>query len=280
MKATGNNARLTVLVENTARDDTLSAEHGLAFWLELGPQRVLFDTGQSDMLCENADRLGIDLAATDAIVLSHGHYDHTGGLAAVLAKTGRVKAFAHPAALEAKYARNTDGTGRDIGMPARCKDALQETADIILTEQPTQVADGLYLTGTVPRHTDFEDTGGPFFKDPQCRRPDALPDDQAAFLDTPRGLLVLLGCAHAGIVNTLRYISALQPKRPIHTLIGGTHLVGAGRNRMDKTVAALRKMQIQRLMPLHCTGAPAAARLGKAFLGRVSSCPVGTVIEL
>jgi len=271
-----------VLVENTARGHGLLAEHGLAFWIELGSRRILFDTGRSDILRHNADRLEIDLGSADAVVISHGHYDHTGGLATVLdcSDNQPCPVFIHPDALATKYARNSDGTSRSIGMPEKSQSALVHESRIHATSCPTEIGDGLSVTGPVPRLTDFEDTGGPFFKDEKCHEPDELMDDQAVFLETPDGIAVILGCAHAGIVNTLLYIKELLPGRRIHTVIGGTHLVSAGARRMRKTVEALREFQTQRLLPLHCTGFAAAARLWKEFPGRVSICPVGTRLEL
>ena len=275
-----NKLNLTVLVENTAQGHGLLAEHGLAFWLGLGSRRILFDTGQTGIVCLNANRLGIDLGSTSAIVLSHGHYDHTGGLVQVLKHTGRTQVFAHPEVLTDKFARNADGTSRNIGMSAQTRTALKQTAVVTPTETPTEIGDGMFATGPVPRLSDFEDTGGPFFKDADCRQPDDLIDDQAVFVETPDGIVVILGCAHAGIINTLRYIRKLLPERLIHTVIGGTHLVTADAKRLDRTVDALRDFEIQRLVPLHCTGFPAAARLWNKFPGRVSTCPVGATLEL
>jgi len=275
---------ITVLVEHTAQGHSLLAEHGLSFWVEIGPRRILFDAGQTDIVSHNARMLDIDLSSMDAMVLSHGHYDHTGGLAAIArSKTGRergVIAYAHPRAMEEKYARNADGTGRYIGMAADSRNALHTPFELRKTEAPIEIGEGLTVTGPIPRVTDFEDTGGPFFKDPECRHPDDLADDQAAFLETSAGTIVILGCAHAGIVNTLSYVTQLVPDRPIHTVIGGTHLVSADEKRMNKTVEALRAIDIQRLFPLHCTGFQAAARLWKEFPDRVRACPVGTKVEL
>jgi 7,8-dihydropterin-6-yl-methyl-4-(beta-D-ribofuranosyl)aminobenzene 5'-phosphate synthase len=271
--------RLTVLTENTAQGRGLLSEHGLSFWIDLGSRHILFDAGQTDILCRNAGLLGIDLALTNAIILSHGHYDHTGGLSAVLKDTGEIRVFAHPQALAGKYARNPDGTARDIGILAHNKAALRETAVMVPTESPVEIGDGLVVTGPIPRETDFEDPGGPFFKDEMCRQPDDIIDDQAVFLDTPSGVVVILGCAHAGIVNTLRYVRELVFNRPIHTVIGGTHLVTANEARINKTVEALREFDVKRLLPLHCTGFAPAARLWKEFPGHVSLCPVGTRLE-
>lgn len=278
-------ATVTVLVENTAQGHGLLGEHGLAFWIDIGSHGILFDAGQTDIVSHNARLLDVDLSSMNAIVLSHGHYDHTGGLAALpRSKTWREKAavpaYVHPDALEEKYARDADGTGRYIGMVAESRKTLVESFEIVSTEKPTEIAEGLTVTGPIPRVTDFENTGGPFFRDPECDQPDELTDDQAVFLETSAGTVVLLGCAHAGIVNTLRYIMQLVPDRPIHTVIGGTHLVAAGTTRMNRTVEALRAFHIQRLFPLHCTGFQAAARLWKNFPNRVQACPVGTRVEL
>lgn len=267
---------LTVLVENTARRRGLLAEHGLAFWLETADARILFDAGQTNVLSHNAEALGIDLASTDAIVLSHGHYDHSGGLGSVLARAPAIPLFAHPAALDEKYGRNADGGGRYLGIPADLRHQLAGDSRFVPVEEPSEVAEGCWVTGPIPRRTAFEDTGGAFFTDPECRQTDELIDDQAAFLKTPQGLIVILGCAHAGIINTLNTITQLVPELPIRSVIGGTHLAGASEQRMSQTVKALRDLGSPRLFPLHCTGFQAAARLWQEFPGRVESCPVGT----
>ncbi|MFW5894223.1 MAG: MBL fold metallo-hydrolase [Verrucomicrobiota bacterium] len=245
----------------------------------------MFDAGQTHVFMHNAKLLGIDLTAMDAMILSHGHYDHTGGLAGLPRSRdwqGKVDvpAYAHPLALESKYARNPDGTGRYIGMAPESGRTLDECFEMQNTEAPAEVGEGLMVTGQVPRVTDFEDPGGPFYTDPECRQPDDLLDDQAAFFETSAGTVVILGCAHAGIVNTLRYIMQLVPNRPIHTVIGGTHLVNANETRMSNTVEVLREIGVQRLFPLHCTGFQAAARLWNELPERVQASPVGTRIEL
>ncbi len=274
-------AQLTVLVNNTVQRHSLLAEHGLSFWMKLDSTCILFDAGQTNVIRRNAELLGIELDSADMIVLSHGHYDHTGGLDAVLQTNAKqIRVFAHPEAFADKYSCASHGAVRDIGIPVQSRQALRKTADIIPTESPVEIAKGLFVTGPVPRISDYEDVGGPFFKDKECRQRDDLVDDQAIFFDAPAGIVVILGCAHAGIVNTLHYVMQLIPGRPIHTVIGGTHLVNADESRMDRTVAALREFDITRLMPIHCTGFAAAARLWNEFPGRVSITPVGTEVEL
>jgi len=271
---------LTVLVENTARKCGLLAEHGLSFLIESGQNKVLFDTGQGLALRHNVEQLKVALKPIDAVVLSHGHYDHTGGLTFVLNAMNRPRLYAHPKAFQLKYSRDRDGTAREVGMSAGNKITAHELAEVIPVEGKTEIANGLFLTGPIPRTTNFEDTGGPFFKDPTCTTPDDLPDDQALFTETPNGTVVILGCAHSGVINTLRHIQAHTANRPIHTVIGGMHLLHANQNRMDQTVAELRRLNIQQLYPCHCTGFAATARLWNEFPGKCETCPVGTRIKL
>jgi 7,8-dihydropterin-6-yl-methyl-4-(beta-D-ribofuranosyl)aminobenzene 5'-phosphate synthase len=271
--------KITVLTENTAGGRGLLAEHGLSFWIEFGTRRILFDTGQSRLMLANARRLGVDLASTDAIVLSHGHHDHTGGLAQVLRISPQARVHAHPAALRGKFKRDSNGVVRDIGMPAAAKRRLRSHAKIVLNERPTQPYPGFFLTGPPPRKAAFETVIGNFLADRHGTKPDLIPDDQSAYIETPKGTVVILGCAHAGVINTLRHVRTLTNQRPIRMVIGGMHLGEASPERMAQTVAAFRELDIPRLHPCHCTGFAAAARLWSEFPGRVQTCPVGTVIE-
>ena len=165
-------------------------------------------------------------------------------------------------------------------MPYLSQEAIRASRNqLIATDQPTAVSDGLTVTGPVPRLTDFEDTGGPFFLDEACTRPDPLEDDQSVFFDTTGGTAVLLGCAHSGVINTLRYIHQLTDNRPIHAVVGGMHLIGASPQRIERTIEELQRMGVGRLAPAHCTGMPATVALWNAFPGRCQPCPVGTRFE-
>ncbi|QHI69456.1 MBL fold metallo-hydrolase [Tichowtungia aerotolerans] len=275
-----NNLRITVLAENTAGKLGILAEHGLAFLIETGGEKILFDTGQGFVLKHNLEKLGLSLADVKTVVLSHGHYDHTGGLHTALAMMEHPKVYAHPAVIESKFVCYRQMESRSVAMPEADRNALLQQADWVRTEAPVELPGGLRLTGPVPRTTDFENTGGPFFCNVAGTEPDTLPDDQAAFVESENGTTVILGCAHSGVINTLQYIRSLTENRPIHTVIGGMHLHSASANRMNKTIKALRKLKIRCIFPCHCTGFDAAAQLWREFPGKVRPCPAGTVITL
>ena len=267
---------LTILVENTARGTGVLGEHGLAYWLDTGTHKVLFDTGPGVALFHNALRLGIHLSSTDAIVLSHGHADHTGGLEAVLSMAPRAQLFLHPAATHAKFIASTAGKGRHISTAFMEKESFRtQGRRVDARREPCEVVPGVWMTGEIPRTNTFEDTGGPFFLDEALQHPDPLLDDQSLYIKTNAGLLVILGCAHSGVVNTLRHIQKLSGETRIHTIVGGLHLESASPERMDETVAALKAFAPERLGFCHCTGFAATARLWNEFPGRCFQAHAG-----
>jgi 7,8-dihydropterin-6-yl-methyl-4-(beta-D-ribofuranosyl)aminobenzene 5'-phosphate synthase len=268
---------ITTLVENKTSIPGLSAEHGLSFWIEYGDRHVLFDTGQSDLLVHNAKALNVDLARADAIVLSHGHYDHTGGLSTVLGIAPKALLYLHPAAIEPKFSRSSPRSC-PIGMPDSAKKAVR-SRQVIWTESPTQVFDGIGLTGQVPRTDSFEDTGGHFFLDEGCWQPDPLLDDQALFIESSKGLVIVLGCAHAGVVNTLQWISNIKPGKNFYAVMGGMHLINADPERIERTITTFREYGLQEIGPAHCTGGNAVERIRSAFPERCFDCSVGTRVR-
>jgi 7,8-dihydropterin-6-yl-methyl-4-(beta-D-ribofuranosyl)aminobenzene 5'-phosphate synthase len=271
---------VTVLVENMAGDPSLLGEWGLSFLIETGKHRILFDAGGGRTLFENARALKVDLTKLDAIVVSHGHFDHTGGLEKALETSGPVDLFIHPAAFAPRYFKGRERVLREENGISR--DELRGKARGLLeTSAPTPVREGVMVTGQVPRTTDFEDTGvgGFIYLDADMKTPDLVPDDQAIFFRVPEGVVVILGCAHAGVVNTARYVMQLTGAEKIYAVMGGTHLLSASPQRMQATIEAFRQMGIERILLGHCTGVNSYAQLAGAFPGRCAWPPTGAKIH-
>jgi 7,8-dihydropterin-6-yl-methyl-4-(beta-D-ribofuranosyl)aminobenzene 5'-phosphate synthase len=272
-------ATVTVLADNLCGDDDVLGEWGLSLLLCAGAQRILLDTGAGHVLRGNARALKVDLSDIDALVLSHGHYDHTGGIGALLPSRDRLRVFVHPSAFATSYwkRRGTVETWRV--KPARAELAAQ-VRDVVDTTMPTFVTPAVLVTGEIPRETDFEDTGltKEAFLDEAMAIPDPIVDDQAVVFRVPQGVVVLLGCGHSGLVNTLRRVRALLGVDRIHAVMGGSHLIAASPRRMQLTMAALKAFGVERILLSHCTGAAAFAELAHTFPGRCSWPGSGTVV--
>jgi len=269
--------RLAILIEDTVSEARFLGEHGLSIWIEYADKRVLFDTGQSDNLIQNAHLLGVNLTKADAIVISHGHYDHTGGLVSVLKLAAQARIYLHPAATESKFSQKPSCVNR-IGMSEAAKKAIQGR-DIIWTAVPAQLFPGISVTGQVPRLNDYEDVGGAFYVDEDCRKSDQLLDDQTLFIESKKGLIVIFGCAHAGVINTLGYISQLTGEKTIYAVIGGMHLLHAGAPRIEKTIEIFKRYRIQKIFPMHCTGQKAIDAMKDAFGDKCESLGAGGIIN-
>ena len=259
--------RITTLSENCADRGYLLAEYGLSIVVETDDVNILFDTGASISASYNADVLGIDLSKIDKVVLSHGHYDHTGGLRQILGKMGKeVEIIAHPDIWAAKYSRSQGRKDRYNGIPFQRQELERLGANFNLTTKPVRITDSIMTTGEVPMVTDFEEIEPVFFvKQDSGWQPDKLLDDQALIINAEPGLIVILGCAHRGPINTLYYAQQLTGVKSIHTVLGGSHLIHASEERIWLTIAALKELGVQRLGLCHCTGLPAIMLIAHEF---------------
>jgi 7,8-dihydropterin-6-yl-methyl-4-(beta-D-ribofuranosyl)aminobenzene 5'-phosphate synthase len=257
--------KITTLNENTAGRGYL-AEWGLSMLIEADGVRVLFDTGMGSVAVHNAQLLGIDLATVDKIVISHGHHDHTGGLRDVLARMNKeVEVIAHPDIWTPKYSRSKRSE-HFAGLPFRRELLEGLGAHFNLTPEPVYVTRRFFTTGEIPMLTDYEEIDtGLFDKKTGEMLPDELKDDMGMVIDADYGLVVISGCAHRGIVNTLRHAQKLAGKELIYAAIGGTHLLNASRDRLEKTAADLKGLGVQYLGVSHCTGFEASAYLAQEF---------------
>ena len=274
--------RITTLSENTAGRDNLLAEWGLSILIETDGAKVLLDTGQSISAVNNTDKLGVDLDKIDKIVLSHGHYDHTGGLRPLLGRMGReVDVIGHPDIWGAKYRRRQGQADRYIGIPYQREELESLGARFNLSAEPLKLADNIMTTGEIPMVTGFEDAGTNLFvKENNGWRPDEFPDDQALIIKTGPGLVVILGCAHRGIVNTLYHAQKLTGMERVYAVFGGSHLIGTTEERVWATVAALKDLNVQKLGLCHCTGMPAAVILAQEFGDKFIFNNAGSVTDL
>ena len=271
--------RITTLSENTAQLGVL-AEWGLSILVETESRKVLLDTGMSISAVHNADVLGIDLSTVDTIVLSHSHIDHTGGLRDVLRRTGEVEVVAHPDIWIPKYVVFGE-LQRYAGIPFMREELESLGASFKLTKEPYKISDDIMTTGEVAMTTDYEQ-----IDDRLCLKvgdemiPDPLADDLALVVKTEQGLALITGCAHRGIVNTVRHVQSITNGEYIHTIIGGTHLHVASPERIEKTVAELKELGLQRLGVSHCTGFYPAAALAREFGDVFFLNNAGTVLTL
>ncbi|MEM7188977.1 MAG: MBL fold metallo-hydrolase [Pseudomonadota bacterium] len=257
--------RITLLCENTASAMPWKAEWGFSAWIEYGETRVLFDTGFSDVWRFNADHAGIDLQTADWLALSHIHRDHTRGLLSH-GFTGQKQMLLHPRVLQPAPEIEGDDTAEADYLAIQ--DTISREFNVTETHIPKQVTPGAWFLGEIPRVTDFEK--GAFFDDP-------MPDDTALAFETTEGVVVIAGCAHAGICNICEAAKAVTGQN-LRAVIGGFHLLHDEVPPVDETIEWFRKEAPELLLPMHCIEFDILARfhaeLGTAKLG------AGDVIEL
>ncbi len=257
--------RITTLSENTANYGFLG-EWGLSILVEAEGLKILVDTGLSFSAVHNAQKMGIDLSTIDRIMLSHGHADHTGGLREVLKITGEMEVIAHPDIWTAKYVRRNQETAQYIGVPFPREELESLGARFNLAREPVRITDNIMTSGEIPMVTVYEQLENNLLimKDSVFQQ-DPLADDLALIINTDFGLVVILGCAHRGIVNTLRHAQKLTGQELVYAAIGGTHLFRASDERIEQTIVDLKDIGIQKLGVSHCTGFRASARLAQEF---------------
>ena len=272
--------KITTLSENTAGAGALG-EWGLSMLVEADGQKILFDTGGGMSAVPNAENMRIDLAEIDRIVLSHGHYDHTGGLLEVLRKAGGKEIIAHPDVWARKYGSLDNSPKRYVGIPF-VREALEVMGTTFkLSREPVKISEHIMTTGEIPMLTDYEIVEKYLcVKEGDELKQDPLNDDLAVIIDAEYGLVVILGCAHHGIVNTLVQAKKVTGKELIYAAIGGTHLIHASKERLENTAAALQEMGVQYLGVSHCTGFNASAFLAGKFGDRFFQNNAGTRLAL
>lgn len=274
--------RLTIVCENTVGQPLpLLGEHGFACLIDCPAGRLLFDTGRGLALLHNLAILGIDPQSIDAIVLSHGHDDHTGGMLPLLRMIGPRPVFAHPGIFAERFFVKGEER-RSIGLGVDRHELEAAGARFRELDDFTEIAEGLWFSGAISRISPVEQ-GDPCLVRPAATDgalvPDPFDDDAALAIQAPRGLIVLLGCAHAGLINTVEHVTRHLAKRRLHAVVGGTHLGPVGEPQFRATLDYLDTLGPVRIGVGHCTGQLRSALLKERFPERVFFTPVGTVVE-
>lgn len=271
---------LTVLIENTSNRPGLHSQHGLSLWIEAGDAAILVDSGQDAAFLSNSALLGVDLHRTDLLFLTHGHYDHTGGVPAVLSGGIRPRVVVHPRAWETRRSLRQGETPRDVGIPWPRE--LLTTSGLAVQEAATAVEllPGVWSTGTISNLTGHRTS-------PELQRaraggwePDMFPDEQALILRTVEGLVVVTGCCHTGVVNTLRMAQQVTGTDTIYALVGGLHLHRAPTADVAALAGSLAAFGIPHLWVNHCTGSDAFTVLRKRLGPCVAWAGTGFRAEL
>ena len=298
-----NRADLIVQSSDTVKrytEGSLLAEHGFSALIDLKAAgiKVLWDAGMTQIaLLENMKRLKVEAASIDAIALSHGHGDHTAAVTGVLkamrldpqpkkwaadaspkairrgASGRRVPLVAHPAAFRERWSLDKDGTKHGPFPPPPCQEWEAVGADLLLCKNPYELAPGCWTTGFVPRHS-FEKSGRPttlLYRDGDTFMPDDIEEDQAIVLNVKgKGLVVVAGCAHSGIVNTVHHAREISGVDRVWAILGGFHLARATAEELERTLDAIEALQPALIAPSHCTGFEAicrfATRMPDAFV--------------
>jgi len=275
--------RITVLCENLVGRQVGSGEHGFSAFIGTDGGNYLLDTGAGRTVVENSLALAKDLRTVKGIFLSHGHNDHTGGLPQVLNLTGPVDVHVHPDIFADRLAIRKEG-GRESRRFAGIiyKRSYLEIlgARFVLNPDFHQVGEGIFLTGEVPRKTPFEKNDPKLFREMDGKIvPDPLPDDQSLVLDTEKGLILVLGCAHSGMINTMNHVVQRMKKDHFYAVLGGTHLDFLTPEQLEETVRTLKGMKVNRIGVSHCTGFRGASRLQQEFGDRFFYGCVGSSLE-
>lgn len=273
---TGNDLIIKILVDNKTNGNLIE-EHGFSVWIEAGGRKVLFDTGQGKALVSNAAALGCDLGALDALILSHGHYDHCGAIDAVLEINPELHVYAHSDLLTAHYSIKPGETARNISVPQHEKNVLMGLSENRMhwLDGPQEIFSTIGITGAIERRHPLEDTGGPFYMVPGGRIHDPIMDDMSIWFKVGHGLIIITGCCHSGLINTVDHIRQISGIDRIRGIIGGLHLNNASGERLRSTCSALKEWNPEIVVPCHCTGDDSVSFLINELGGVVVSGSAG-----
>ena len=261
--------KLTILSEEEAiREPGFLAEHGLSILIE-GDKKILFDVGHSDVFLKNAELMKKNLKNLDIIAISHGHWDHADGLSYLKGN----KVLIHPGAFVDRHR----ASGMYIGMPFSLE-KMKKRFKVMLTKEPYKITDNIVFLGEIPRNNNFEAKKTKFYMVKNGKKiPDFTVDDSALAIKTKKGLVVISGCGHSGICNTLEYAKKVCKCKEIYMVIGGFHLF-EDKTVVKKTINYLKKNKVKNIYPMHCVGLPVLSRFYQEF--KIKKLCAGDTLEI
>jgi len=275
--------KITILVDNIVPMAQIPfvGEHGLSLLIETESQKILVDAGQSSAAFHNMGLLGFHVNQIDAISISHGHYDHAGGLIHILHNSRKsMPIYAHTNLFGPRYFL-TEGNRKYIGVPFAKAEADSWGAKWILSEAPIEIALKLWFSGQIPRTTDFEKINSKFVTDDingnACH--DQILDDTVLYYASEKGLVVISGCAHSGMMNAIYHGFDITGQKKFLGWIGGTHLGPASEVQRIETIKLLRKFNPEFIVTSHCTGIEMLGKLKSIFGAKLIPGFIGATIE-
>lgn len=260
--------KLKILVENYVRKRGILAEQGLSILVSVDNFKVLFDVGQTEFFSLNAEREGIDLADVDLLFLSHGHYDHTGGVPKFVKINQKAPIYIHPDAFGARY-NSCDGKiiGQNIGIPWINELGKKDFARIKKVNFPLKINESIMLSGEI--NGEDTDSGSFLIRNREGHlEPDCVSDEQFLIIKGQAGIYLLVGCSHGGIVNYIKHAQKLFPQEKIAAVIGGMHLIKKKEEEIHRVVQEIMGLGVEKIVPLHCTGLPAVCEMKRVMKDR------------
>lgn len=256
--------KFTFLVENKTDRVDCMAEHGLSIFIENDGKKILFDAGNSDMFLKNAKALGINLADVDLAMVSHGHYDHTGGFPYFLEINKTAQIYIHKDAFFEDYHCTDIKFKRNCGINWNKEEKEKILSRSILTEKPVWIDENTVISGTIPEIKDIQ-TSDPFIRKYESGETeiDDMSHEQFLAIRTPKGIVLFSGCSHKGVIPAVKYARELFNGENVKLLVAGMHLFRTSKEISEKIIDELIELNVEKIVPVHCTGLKAIAEISK-----------------
>jgi 7,8-dihydropterin-6-yl-methyl-4-(beta-D-ribofuranosyl)aminobenzene 5'-phosphate synthase len=274
---------ITILCDNSISSSGLIGEHGFSLLIERGEQKYLFDTGPGMSLPRNLKALNKDLHGVEKIFISHGHYDHTGGLKWVIRQLGKAQVVAHPGIFSSHMLRDPQDASADpryIGCPFSQVKLEHLGAVFNFINHPRRAVPGLWFITGIQRKPEFLPNDARLLL-PRGERfvADTVDEDASILLETSGSPILIFGCAHSGVLNILKHVRRKMGITRLRGVLGGTHLMFYGPENTKRFIDELEKFSVDFIGVSHCTGLQAAIELSNHFGDRVMAASAGTVLD-